>query len=65
MFYNVGVKSFSRRKKEVIMLGFSLYLNEDKDEIIKKLEDFKNYNYLFTSMHYPLDDKNIENYFGF
>ncbi|MDU3687090.1 MAG: hypothetical protein E7G18_00150 [Anaerococcus hydrogenalis] len=47
------------------MLGFSLYLNEDKDEIIKKLEDFKNYNYLFTSMHYPLDDKNIENYFGF
>ncbi|MDU2582697.1 MAG: MupG family TIM beta-alpha barrel fold protein [Anaerococcus hydrogenalis] len=45
------------------MLGFSLYLNEDKDEIIKKLEDFKNYDYLFTSMHYPLDDKNIEKLF--
>ena len=45
------------------MLGFSLYLNEDKDEILKKLEDFKNYNYLFTSMHYPLDDKNIEKLF--
>lgn len=45
------------------MLGFSLYLNEDNDEIINKLEDFKNYNYLFTSMHYPLDDKNIEKLF--
>ena len=42
------------------MLGFSLYLNQNKDEIIKKLEEFKNYDFLFTSMHYPLKDENMD-----
>ena len=42
------------------MLGFSLYLNQNKEEIIKKLEEFKNYDFLFTSMHYPLEDENMD-----
>lgn len=42
------------------MLGFSLYLNQNKEEIIKKLEEFKNYDFLFTSMHYPLKDENMD-----
>lgn len=42
------------------MLGFSLYLNQNKEEIIKKLEEFKNYDFLFTSMHYPLKDDNMD-----
>lgn len=42
------------------MLGFSLYLNQNKEEIIKKLEEFKNYDFLFTSMHYPLKEDNMD-----
>lgn len=42
------------------MLGFSLYLNQDKNYIKKQMEVFKDFDILFTSMHYPVDEANME-----
>lgn len=42
------------------MLGFSLYLNQDKNYIKEKIEEFKDFDILFTSMHFPVDDSNME-----
>lgn len=38
------------------MFGFSLYLDQDKEYILKKIYDFKDCDILFTSLHYPSDD---------
>ncbi|MDY3006042.1 MupG family TIM beta-alpha barrel fold protein [Anaerococcus porci] len=42
------------------MLGFSLYLNQDENYIEEKINEFKNFDILFTSMHYPVDDRNMK-----